>query len=246
MMDKEFLDRILDQALEEASTIYVKNDELENNIIEDENVEFSDIHKEKMKKLFKEVRREDNRRKAVRLTKKVAIIVLCTLLLTCGLITTVEAWREQVIKFIMQNNDNNYMSINVGDVYSENNIDSGDANINKFEVDDIKFLYLPEGFEFVKKYTDNMVTYYSFENNDNYIRFKKEKLDVEFEKYADIENTINEKINFVDKEVFKIVKDNGRISYVWYDDTNFYDVVSDTDEEKILKFIKNLKILKNF
>ena len=63
MMDKEFLDRILDQAIEEASTIYVEKDELENRVIEDENVEFSDLHKEKMKKLFKEVRKEDNRRK---------------------------------------------------------------------------------------------------------------------------------------------------------------------------------------
>ena len=64
-MEKEFFDKILDQVIEEASTIYVEKEELENTNNEEQNVEFSELHKEKMKKLFKEVRRNENRRKAV-------------------------------------------------------------------------------------------------------------------------------------------------------------------------------------
>lgn len=164
-MEKEFFDKILDQVIEEASTMYVENEKINTEEIEKE--EFSDIHKQKMKKLFKEVKRTENRKKAVKLTKKVAIVVVSVLLLSGVLVTSVEAWREEVVRFIMKNNDDNYMSIDFGnsDDKEESGVESGKVEeSNGFIIDDIKFMYLPEGFEFDNKYVVEKLTYYKFFN----------------------------------------------------------------------------------
>lgn len=165
-MEKDFFDKILDQVIEEASTIYVENEKIEASHLDD--IEFSDIHKQKMKNLFKEIKREESRKKAVRLTKKIAVIVLCALVITAGLVTSVQAWREQVVKFIMKNNDDNYMSIKFGDDSEEelNNeeVVSGDDEENAFIIDDMKFLYLPDGFKFYEKELRESFIFYSFIN----------------------------------------------------------------------------------
>lgn len=79
-----------------------------------------------------------------------------------------------------------------------------------------------------------------------FIHIYKEKISDFYIKYSDIEDTNNEKINFEDKEVFKVKKENIRIKYVWYDDRNSYDVSSNINDEETLRFIENIKILKNF
>ena len=161
-MEKEFFDKILDQVIEEASTIYAENER--NKKVEIDNSEFSDIHKHKMEKLFKEAKRNDYRKEAVKLTKKIAVVILCTLLITAGLITTVEAWREQVVKFIMKNHDDNYMSIKFGDMTDEESgeITNESGESNEFIIDDIKFMYIPDGFEFEKKEMLGNVVFYGF------------------------------------------------------------------------------------
>lgn len=165
-MKKEFVDKIFDELIEEAATMCIENEEINNEEIE--KVEFSDLHNKKMEKLFKEVKRADTRKKAVRLTRKVAIVILCAMLITTVLITSVRAWREEVVKFIMKNNDDNYMSIKFGDTrYDESGekVESGDINKNEpFVIDDLKFIYIPEGFKFEKKETEGNIIYYRFLN----------------------------------------------------------------------------------
>ena len=165
-MKKEFFDKILDELIDEASNVYIENQKI--NKKEVEKVKFSDLHKQKMKKLFKEAKRTDIRKKTVMLTKKIAIVILCAMLITTVLITSVRAWREEVVKFIMKNNDDNYMSIKFGDTKNEesgDNKESGDTNESEpFVIDDMKFLYLPEGFEFERKEDTEKFTYYRFIN----------------------------------------------------------------------------------
>lgn len=248
-MKKDFFDKIFDELIEEAATMCLENEEI--NTGEVEKVEFSDLHKKKMEKLFKEAKRADIRKKAVRLTKKVAVVILCAMLITTVLITSVRAWREEVVKFIMKNNDDNYMSIKFGDTrYDEygEKIESGDTNKSEpFVIDDMKFLYLPEGFEFEKKEITGRTTYYRFLNNDNkFVKIKKEQFLNDLGKDSDVEESYNEKIKFKDKEVFKVTKEGVRIMYIWYGEREIYNVTSNIEEKETLKFIENIKNLKNF
>lgn len=249
-MENKFFDKLLDNVIEEASELYIEKEE--SGFIEAEEVQFSDTHNQKMKQLFKSVRKNENRKEIVKLAKKVAVIVLCATLITCGLVSTVEAWRKEVIKFIMKNNNDNYMSINFGDVsnfYSGDDLYAEDENkeINTYITDEIHFLYLPEGFEFKKDKNTSykLLNFYSFINQEKYLRFMRETLEDRL-KDADLEDTYNEKFVFDDKEVFKITKADKRIYYVWYDEYYLYEVLANIEEKEILKFIENVKILKNF
>lgn len=248
-MDNKFFDKLLDNVIEDAAEMYLEKEE--NSFNEAEEVKFSDTHNQKMKQLFKSVKKNENRKEIVRLAKKIAVIVLCATLITCGLVSTVEAWRKEVIKFIMKNNDDNYMSINFGDT---SNFYSGDLyaddenkEINTYITDEFHFLYLPEGFEYKKDKNASykLLNFYSFINQEKYLRFMRETLEDRL-KDADLEDTHNEKFVLVDKEVFKIIKADKRIHYVWYDNEYTYSVLSNLEEKEILKFIENIKILKNF
>ena len=81
---------------------------------------------------------------------------------------------------------------------------------------------------------------------DEFIRIKKEQFFADFGKESDIEKATNEKIEFEDKEVFKVTKENIRIMYIWYENDEVYIVTSSIEEKETLKFIENIKILKNF
>lgn len=250
-MEDKFLDEILEKMIEDSVNAYVDEEiEKANNQIKDEEIEFSDIHKAKMKKLFKEAKNRENKKAVAAIGKKIAIVVLCAMLITVGLVGTVDAWRREVIKFIMKSNDDNYMSITFGDDNNteesgdiENAEDSGD---NTFIIDDIHFMYVPEGFEFSKKDEGNKIQYYSFlrNNKKENLKLKKETIN-NTEKFIDIEKTSSEKYKFEDKEVFKVIKSD-RVHYVWYIGNASYSVCSNIEnEEIILKFIENIKILKN-
>lgn len=296
-MKNEFLDEILEKTINEASQMYVgENADITNAENEEETIQFSDIHNAKMKKLFREIKAKEQKKKIRRVLKSVAAVVLITLMIMTGFVGTVKAWREEVIQFILKFSNNNYMSISFGENESlsgekenfnneiENNENSGDSetiniaitsgdnkesvnnedddiyeesgeNIireekielenNTFVVDDIQFLYVPVGFEYIKNDQNNRARYYSFWDytTNEKIKLKKETVK-DIGKLIDIEKASSQKYDFEDKEVFKIKKDN-RIHYIWYIENDLYTVCSDIkDESETLKFIENIKILK--
>lgn len=259
-MEDKFLNEVLEKIIEDAAKMYVEgeNENIDTKL-ENEKVEFSDVHNAKMKKLFKEIKNRENKKTAMCVAKRVAIIVLCVMLITAGLVGTVEAWRKEVIKFIMKSNDNNYMSISFGDdnnsgeteengKFEESGDISGDIidkEDNTYIIDGIHFMYVPEGFEYTKTKENTKLQFYGFENNEKLkIKMKRETIS-DIGKLIDIEEASNEKYTLEDKEVFK-VKKGSRVYYVWNVENILYGVCSDIEDEKIiLKFIENIKILKN-
>ena len=235
-MENKFLDKMYENMIEEAAMMYLKTEK----VSKTKNVKFSEVHEQKMKKLFRKVKNEERIKNINKVTKKVAVILVCTLAITCGLITSVKAWRKEIVKFIMKNNDDNYMSIKFGEEQEE----SGDIEeTNQYKTDEIHFMYLPEGFEVSELDLNQFSEGVFFRNNNgDYIITLREYIS-EFLKDADIEKTCSEKIKTKDKEIFKIVKEE-RTSFVWYGEKYAYEVYSSLGEEEILKVIKNIKILK--
>ena len=241
MKENELFDKVLDQVIDEASTLYLENEKSkevnlqeESEQIKKEIGESSDILNYKMKKLFNTAKGDEARKSATKISKKVAVVAVCVVVISGILVTSVEAWRKEVVKFVMKNNDDNYMSIKFG------NSDSGEEleeNSNIYEDDEIKFMYLPEGFELKSKEIYTQMTYYNFANEETSICLARESLG-NINKQLDIEQASNEKIDIDDKEVFKIVK-NDRISFLWYDTEFAYIVSSNISEQETLKFIEN-------
>lgn len=235
-MENKFLDKMYENMIEEAAMMYLKTEK----VSKTKNVKFSEVHEQKMKKLFRKVKNEERIKNINKVTKKVAVILVCTLAITCGLITSVKAWRKEIVKFIMKNNDDNYMSIKFGEEQEE----SGDVEeTNQYKTDEIHFMYLPDGFEVSESDSNQLSQSVFFRNsNDNYIVILREYIK-KFSKEADIEKTCSEKIKMKDKEIFKIVKEE-RTSFVWYGEKYAYEVYSNLEDNEILKIIKNIKILK--
>lgn len=259
-MEDKFLNEVLEKMIEDAAKMYVEEENENIDIkLENEKVEFSDVHNAKMKKLFKELKNRENKKTAMHVAKRIAIIVLCVMLITAGFVGTVEAWRKEVIKFIMRSNDNNYMSISFGDdnnsgeteengEYEESGDISGDIiykEDNTYIIDGIHFMYVPEGFEFTQIDQKEKYGYFILKDvHGIFLKFKRETV-INIGKLVDIERTDSEKYEFEDKEVFKVMK-NSRIHYVWYIGNVSYSVCSNIEDEKIiLEFIENIKILKN-
>ena len=235
-MENKFLDKMYDNMLEEAAMMYLKTEK----VSKTKNVKFSEVHEQKMKKLFRKVKNEERIKNINKVTKKVAVILVCTLAITCGLVTSVKAWRKEIIKYIKKNNDDNYMSIKFGEDQEE----SGDIEeTNQYKTDEIYFMYLPEGFEVVESNLNKSLQSILFRSDVNYIIILREQI-CEVLKESDIEKTCSEKLKTKDKEIFKIVKEDGRTSFLWYGEKYVYEVYSDLEEEEILKVIKNIKILK--
>lgn len=257
-MEDKFYDKILDQLIDEAIPIYLENElsnesEKETNV---EEVEFSDIHNAKMKKLFKEMKATENRTKMLLVTKKIAVILVAVIAIMTVYVGTVQAWKKKVINFIMQNNSNNYMSISFGEKSGDEeleNKESGDAIIDEENgesepliVDNIQFLYVPEGFEYKNQNECNKLGYFDFQaqNSEKFILLKKEYI-TKIEKYLDIEKVDSENLIYGDKEVFRTNKESNRLGFVWYDEEYVYNVYSNMEsEEEVLKFIDNIRILK--
>lgn len=257
-MEDKFYDKILDQLIDEAIPIYLENElsnesEKETNV---EEVEFSDIHNAKMKKLFKEMKATENRTKMLLVTKKIAVILVAVIAIMTVYVGTVQAWKKKVINFIMQNNSNNYMSISFGEKSGDEeleNKESGDAIIDEENgesepliVDNIQFLYVPEGFEYEDNRENGTLEYWDFINEELvlFISLKKEKI-TEIDKFVDLEKVDSKNLTYGDKEVFRMKKENDRMGFVWHDEEYVYNVYSNMEtEEEVLKFIDNIRILK--
>jgi len=108
-MDNDFFDKVLDDIISEAVPLYLEEENKKYENIEE--VKFSEIHNQKMKKIFKDLKRKENKKRFIKCTKKVAIVIASAILVTGLLFTTVEAWRREVVKYIMENKSDNYMEI---------------------------------------------------------------------------------------------------------------------------------------
>ena len=138
MDKKDFLDKAFDEILYYAAPIAVEN--MMKKLPECQEVEFSDSHKVKMEKLFKQERRKLFFKKLSKLSKRVAIFaVIATIGVTIS-IFSVEAWRIKVLNTIIEIKDT-YGQI---DFYSEGT----EKNNSGFVMS-----YIPNGFECVRNDT---------------------------------------------------------------------------------------------
>jgi len=175
-MENKLFDKLLDQLIKEAIPLYLEEDN--KNYQEVEEVKFSEKHNKKMKKIFNEYKRKENMKVFAKVAKKVAIVVIAITAITCCLIPSVDAWKKEFTKFIMQNNNNNYMSINFtnSENYASGDISSNSGEANTYEIDGIKFLYLPKGFKIEKKETEPNIIYISFIKRWSIYKINKRKI----------------------------------------------------------------------
>ena len=100
-MSKEIYDKILDELISEA----VQNCEIDDENDSNSEVVFSKEHTEKMNKLFNEMKRKEKLDRILRLSKKVAIIIVVLGIVMVVTTPKISAWKEVIKKFFVKEED---------------------------------------------------------------------------------------------------------------------------------------------
>ncbi|MBQ9314582.1 MAG: DUF4367 domain-containing protein [Clostridia bacterium] len=247
-MDEKMVDEILNELIKEAGPAAINEltkEDLEN--LDKPAFEFSKEHEEKMQKLFDDVEEESLKRnkkadkkeehKIVRVStpRKILIIAAVMMLLSALAITSVGAWRENFIKYIL----------NVQDEYSA--VKSNNTNIIRegkdFRADSVYFGYLPVDYELKthKKFSKKEII--TFENNEqNFIIFEAESKS----------NISIREINTESGEIEEIIVNGKDMVYcensshkiiTWNENGKINDLYTNGSKEMLLKVLENIKFV---
>ena len=223
----ELFEKAFEMMLEEAAA---KADEKlgENIEIPSDEIIFSKEHEEKMKKLFRQEKRKENRKKNFKYAQRVACVFLAFVLVSGVTLFSVEAWRIKFLNFVLEINEPNTdfnFNGNGGTTYSDDNV---------------ILHYVPMGFEMFKDSSSESRISLHYDNGEQYFSFltddKSANISIDTED-ATVENLI---INGCDA----IYSSNKNINILmWYDEETVYFVVGNILKEEIIKIAENAEII---
>ncbi len=231
-MSQDFLEELLEKAIQQGAKEYVQQEEIETQ----ENAPFSQKHEETMQNMFRKV--GEPKLTWCFVTRKVAIILLASLVIFGGIAITTDAFKKKNNHFEIENHDSNYMNIQFGEEKESSN------QSNSYMTEEVAFLYLPEGMKLVNEKAMLHYRFFKFEDGDKkfWIRVNHE---TDYVANTDIEDTTSKKIIVDEMDIFVREKEN-IINYFWKDEAYYYEVESSLPREEMVKIIDNLKILKKF
>lgn len=232
-MENKAIENVLDQLIDKAAEQIRK--EIDNSKIEEvEQVEFSEEHKKKMKQIFKQCRREENKEKLSKLNFHVpkaaaaAVIVLVSIFAIVG---SVGAWKESLVNYVLKIQDK------YGKTMSE-------CNTNFYYYDNLYFGYLPEGYEFEKEmnFKTERSIFFSNLKTKKYIVLS-EGNNLSAIKINTEECTVLEEIKIDNKDAIYAETEYEKIIY-WEEESGAYTVYSNTGKSDLIKVVEKLEILK--
>lgn len=201
-------------------------------------VSFSPQHQKRMQQLFRAERRKVRCKAWRKYMSYIAMFILVLGIVTSVSVMSVDAWRLNVMNYIIDFNDN-YV-----------NIELKNAQENEFPVifDEIEFYYLPAGF-FVETYMndedDNISIQFKDENEPSiYLDFKIVQLPEKM--ILDKSYSIIEKIEVQGYEALLLKNkiDKNNINLLWYDDKRAYLILTNLDKKETIKIAQNLVLKK--
>jgi cell division protein FtsL len=229
MDKKDVLDKAFDEILYYAVPIAVEN--MMKKLPECQEVEFSDSHKLKMEKLFKQERRKLFFKKLSKLSKRVAIFAVIAIIGVTVSIFSVEAWRVNTLNTILEIKDT-FGQIDFYSVGSE-------KNKSNFVIS-----YIPNDFECVRDDTHGEGRIFRmYENEDKHFSISVQPVggqmafDTEGAVVSDVE--VNGK-----KGILSDMSETSKkyILLIWYDDTYCYSINGNISTEEILKIAENINL----
>lgn len=211
----------LEFLIEEAS---LKAIDVLDSELKEEKVDFSEIHKKKMNRLFAKQKNKENIICISRITKKIAIVLFLFITISFTLIFSVQAWRAKFLNYIMEKTDS----------YIEFDFDVK----NSYSNDRVNLLYVPDNFEKSKESMVGDVMITKFNNEKDY--FCIQVSSVEGKMQVDVEDSEIEEIIGENSDIM-IIKKAEKISLVWQDGFYSYVLYGNIEKEELLKIAYNVK-----
>ena len=222
MTDKE-----IDRLLYELSPSLAKRlaDEVTEEDENDEEIVFSERHKQNMQKLFAQTRKMEKHRKRVKYARRIAVVALFCIIACGTTIFGVEALRVKFLNYIVDI-QHNHTEINFSDKV-----------IDKYESDEICIQYIPEGFALAEVNKDGYL----------YLKFRKDSLyfsvsvrEDYVENNIDTENAEIQNITVNGYDAFLSKKKDVNI-LVFRDQEVYYTISGNIDADEIMKIADSIE-----
>lgn len=224
MTNNEAFDRALDILIDEAVSIV--NDKDGNALTADMDIEFSDEHEAKMKRLFKKKRNERLKSRALIYGKRAACICLVALIVAGTSVFSVEAWRARFLNFFFDedapNSEYNFNELG-GTYYSD---------------DYISLEYIPWGFEVAKSNETENIIQLLFKNEELYLMVSVSSTGGQGS--IDTEDATVSRIGIDNCEAILVEKDDVN-QILWQNGDHEFYIAGNISSNEIIKIAKNLK-----
>ena len=231
MSREELMENLFDELINEAS---VKASEKlgEQYLAEYDDgveVEFSEEYKAGKAKMLKEYNRKTAIKKSLKISSRIAIILLCISILSGGIaVVSVDALRIKVFNMVIE----------IFHTYSKMNTDKNGGY--RFSNEYITLEYVPNGFESAETTIFDEMISLQFSENDKFFNVSV----ITYEEAGD--NNINtEESEFIEIEINgydgSYISKDGINAITWHDDNYTYRILSNIEKNELLKIAKNVK-----
>lgn len=218
--NNDFEDKILDDLLADAmDDLYPDFQDLST---EDE-IEPSKEFQDSMEKMFRE---EKNRLRGKRFRHRIpriAAVFALFLVLAFITINTTSAWKEPLYNFFFRNSED-------GDKTKVEIAEDEEVDMDQYLPE-----YVPEGFELMEKNYIEEANQYSIHYENNSLYFVIMIVKNEEDLYADLSSFT--KTIYNNRTYFK----NNKDTVIWYNNNYYFSVLSNLDENEILKIADSIQ-----
>lgn len=194
-----------------------------------EEIEFSEEHEEKMKRIFARENRKLRRKRIIKYSRRCACVMLAFVIAVGIGIYNVDAWRVKVLNFFLE--DEGVASKVVLELDKSDDGGSKAENSTQLSVS-----YIPEGFE-IAEIQDYFILYKNAENPDIYFDVSVSSVDANI--YIDTENMTREHITINGYDAVYLEKESYQ-SVLCYDDNWVYYISGNIGRE-LIKIAEHVK-----
>lgn len=228
MSDKHSaLDKAFDALLDEAAVLAEKRLNEKYTEPEDE-ISFSEEHKQKMKVLFRKETRKARRRKFAKFSGIAACFLLVLVIGFGATVFSVDAWRVRFLNFVLEagrpNTDFNF-SPTGGTYYSD---------------DVVSLAYIPMGFEVANGASTKSSLSLNFKKEKEYFDFFLCSIDTNMN--IDTENGTIEKVTINGRDAIYITTPNIN-AVVWHNNEYVFRIIGNISKEEMIKIAENARKL---
>lgn len=225
MSDRNIYDKAFDLLLHEALSEVESEENV--NLPDELDVDFSDEHKAKMKKIFDRERKKIWRKKVYKTAQRIAACAAVFIVISGITIMSVDAWRIRFLNFVFNNQQTN-TEISMTSIPEE----------NIYETDTLLIGYIPDRFTLTKNSKTDALLYLNFDNGANQIRITVVSSDTTTN--IDTEDAVYEEMLINDNKALYAEKNGQRIVVICTYE-NVITIQGDISKDEIIKVAQNLK-----
>ncbi|MBR6729617.1 MAG: DUF4367 domain-containing protein [Clostridia bacterium] len=219
ILQEQAFDMLLEYAAEAAS------EELLEEPLPEETVDFSDKHKKEMEELFRTL---ETKRTGFFYLRHIAAVLLVCAVLASASVMSVDAWRNKFLNFFTK----------VTETHTEIRYNKKNPAEGSYATDMVRLGYLPEGMRLVEKVERNTNAMLTFANGEQSFKLRVSRTTANA--FLDTEAKESKKVDINGAEGFLRITEDGYSTLKWSTETYSYTLSGNLDIDALLKIAEHI------